>query len=309
MDRLTSIRTFVAIVEHGSQTEAARRLGRSQSSVVRSLGDLEKALDVQLLTRTTRRSALTPEGEQYFHDCKRILGEIEAAEERVREQRASPKGQIKLTAPVEFGNLVLAPTLLALQSELCELHLKVDLTDQPLDLVRGGYDVAVRIGELEDSGMIARRIGSMPSFVCAAPSLIAKVGKPADPHELADLPCVGVDIAKRRFGLAWKFNERSGEPFIVRPNPAFVSDSVALARTACRAGLGFAAFFGYQVASDLRDGTLVKVINSGNPERPINLLWPQQRPMPKRLHAVLRRIQTGVAEELRWMREVWRNLD
>lgn len=307
MDQLAAIRTFVAIVDGGSQTEAARRLGRSQSAVVRTLGELEKILDVQLILRTTRQSTLTPEGEQYYHDCKRVLSELDAAEERLRDRLSRPEGWIKLTAPVEFGNLVLAPTLMALQSEFDGLHFKVDLTDQPLDLVAGGYDIAVRIGDLDDSGMVARKIGSMPAFICAAPSLIERVGTVCDPRELINLPCVGVDIAKRRSGLMWKFGERDASPYVVRPDPVFVCDSVAMARTACRAGLGFALFFGYQVAADLRDGTLVRVLGTGNPERPIHLLWPPRRPMPRLMRTVLRRIEAGTKSELRWMRNVWKN--
>lgn len=305
MDKLTAIKTFVAIVEHGSQTEAARRLGRSQPTVVRSLAELEKSLDVKLMARTTRQSVLTLEGEQYYHDCKRLLEGLDTSEERIKEIQKSARGQIKLTAPVEFGNLVLAPTLLALQSEFPELRLKIDLTDQPLDLVGGGYDAAVRIGELPDSGMIARKVGKMPSFVCAAPVLVERLGVPENPQCLANLPCVGIDIAKRRFGLEWKFDELRGSPVVVRPDPGFVCDSVALARTACRAGLGYAAFFGYQVVEDLRGGTLVKVMESGNPERAVNLLWPPRQPMPKRVRAVLQRIEIGIRDELARMRTYW----
>ncbi len=306
MDRLAAIRTFVAIVECGSQTEAARRLGRSQPAVVRSLGELEKTLNVQLLSRTTRRSTLTPEGEQYFHDCKRVLAELDAAEARVRDGLAAPAGHVRLTAPVEFGNRVLAPSLGGLLEEFPGLRLKVDLTDQPVDLVAGGYDVAVRIGELEESGLIARRIGSMPSMVCAAPALIDRVGVPDAPADLGALPCIGIDIAHRKFGLVWRFRDEGGHPFTVRPNSVIVCNSVALARTMCRDGAGFAAFYAYQVADDLRAGTLVSVLaDPGYPLHPVSLLWPPRRPMPRRMRAVLRQIEAGIRAELDRMRGAW----
>ncbi|SLN45878.1 HTH-type transcriptional regulator DmlR [Roseivivax jejudonensis] len=303
MDRLAAIRTFIAIVECGSQTEAARRLGKSQPAVVRSLGELEKSLNVQLLTRTTRRSALTPEGEQFFHDCKRMLADLDAAEARVRDGLAATSGQVRVTAPVEFGNRVLAPALAGLMDEFAGLRLKVDLTDRPLDLVAGGYDVAVRIGDLEDSGLIARRIGSMSSFVCAAPALIDRVGRPTTATEFGSLPCIGIDIAKRRFGLVWRFRDLGGHPFTVRPNVVFVSDSVALARRMCRECVGFGAFYGYQVVDDLRAGSLVPVLPDPDyPVRAINLLWPPRRPMPKRMRAVLRHIEEGIRRELNEIR-------
>lgn len=303
MDRLTAIRTFVAIVECGSQTEAARRLGRSQPAVVRSLGELEKSLNVQLLTRTTRRSALTPEGEQFFHDCKRMLGELDAAEARVRDGLATTAGLVRVTAPVEFGNRVLAPALAGLLEEFSGLRLKVDLTDRPVDLVAGGYDVAVRIGDLEDSGLIARRVGSMPSFVCASPGLIDRVGSPASATDFSTLPCIGIDITRRRFGLIWRFRDAAGKPFTVRPNAVFVCDNVALARQMCRDGAGFGAFFGYQVADDIRAGTLVPVLaDPGYPLRAVSLIWPPRRPMPRRMRAVLRHIERGIRQEMDSMR-------
>lgn len=301
------MRTFVAIVECGSQTEAARRLGRSQPAVVRSLADLETALDVQLLTRTTRRSVLTQEGEQFFRDCKRLLAELDAAEVRVRDGLASAGGPVHLTAPVEFGNRVLAPALVGLLEEFPGLRLKVDLTDEPLDLVAGGYDIAVRIGELDDSGLIARKVGNMPSFICAAPSLIVRLGKPTEPSDLGTLPCIGVDISRRKFGLEWRFRDASGTPFVVRPNAIVVCDSVALARTLCHSGAGFGAFFGYQVADDLRSGALVSVLEDRDyPLRPVNLLWPPRRPMPRRMRSVIRRLEAGIQAEMKEMRTAWR---
>lgn len=306
LDKLSAIRTFVAIVECGSQTEAARRLGRSQPAVARSLADLEEALGVQLLTRTTRRSVLTQEGDQFFHDCKRVLDDLDAAEARARDSLASADGQVHLTSPVEFGNRVLAPALVGLLEDFPGLRLKIDLTDRPLDLVAGGYDIAVRIGELEDSGLVAKKVGDMPVFVCASPTLIGRVGEPIEPTDLVTLPCIGVDISRRKSGLEWRFRDASGTPFVVRPNAVVVCDSVALARRLCREGVGFGAFFGYQVADDLRSGALMPIFNDPEyPLRPVSLLWPPRRPMPRRMRSVLRRLEAGIREELNEMRAAW----
>ena len=300
MDKLAAIRTFVAIVECGSQTEAARRLGKSLPAVVRTLSELEKALSVQLLIRTTRHSHLTPEGALYLQDCKEILAKVGAAEARLRQAGDLPMGPISLTAPIEFGNRFVGRFLFDAAKEFPGLRFRVRLTDRPIDLVKGEFDIAIRIGELEDSGLKARKVGSMQTVVCASPELLDRCGAPARPAELADLPCVGVDISGRGYGMDWRFRERGGAEFHVRVEPSFLCDSVRLARSACLDGVGFGVFFSYQVIDELRDGRLKPVFRRNVPAaRPVSLLWPPETPMPMRLREVIRSLADGLSSELR----------
>ncbi|MDW4499183.1 LysR substrate-binding domain-containing protein [Sulfitobacter sp. D35] len=126
---------------------------------------------------------------------------------------------------------------------------------------------------------------------------------PTSATEFNTLPCIGIDISQRKFGLIWRFRDATGHPFSVRPNVVFECDSVALARRLCRHGVGFGAFFGYQVVDDIRAGTLVPVLPDPDyPLRPISLLWPPRRPMPRRMRAVLRHIELGIRQELDSMR-------
>ncbi|MEX0284579.1 MAG: LysR family transcriptional regulator [Paracoccaceae bacterium] len=307
MDKLAAIKTFVAIVECGSQTEAARRIGKSQPSVVRSLAELEKSLSVQLIDRNTRQSSPTPEGETFYHDCKALLADLESAETKVREQRAAPLGRIKLTSPVEFGNIAVAPAILDIAERFPGMTLQVDFSDVPVDLIAGGYDIAVRLGPLEDSRLIARKVGTMRTFVWGSPDLIDKVGMPAHPTQLADLPCVGVDIAKRRFGLTWSFAEPDRKPFSVRVNPKITCDGVRMARTACLEGVGFCAFHQYQVDQEYKQGTLLPVLTTYSmalPALPVNLLWVPKRPMPRRLRDVIKILKDHIHDHLDGIKDV-----
>ncbi len=307
MDKLAAIRTFVAIVDSGSQIEAARRIGKSQPAVVRSLAELEKSLSVQLLDRNTRQSSLTPEGEAFYHDCKALLADLESAENKIREKRAAPLGRIKLTSPIEFGNLVVAPAILEIVERFPGVTLQVDFSDAPVDLIEGGYDIAVRLGPLEDSRLIAKKVGTMRTLVWGSPELVERVGMPAHPKQLSELPCIGVDIAKRRFGLSWSFTEPNGEPFSVRVTPKIACDSVRLARTACRAGCGFCAFHHYQVEQDHKNGTLLPVLaaysHSSNP-LPVSLLWAPKRPMPRRTRDVIKILEAHVRKHLNSLSKV-----
>lgn len=307
MDKLAAMRTFVAIVDCGSQTEAARRIGKSQPAVVRSLAELEKSLSVQLLDRNTRQSSPTPEGEVFYQDCKALLADLESAENRVRELQAAPLGRIKLTSPIEFGNIVVAPAIQEMAERFPGLTIQADFSDAPVDLIAGGYDIAVRLGSLDDSRLIAKKVGIMRTFVWGSPELMERVGTPTHPKELAELPCIGVDIAKRRFGLAWSFAGPDREPFSVRVSPRITCDGVRLARNACRAGIGYCAFHHYQVDKDYKRGILQPVLTSYSQRLapiPVSLLWAPKRPMPQRLKDLINILETHLRNHLAGLRDV-----
>mgnify|MGYP000402641553 CR=1 FL=1 len=203
MDKLRAMNTFVRIVETGSLSAAATALDSSLSAVVRSLAQLEAALGVRLLNRTTRRIALTEEGRDYLAICQRVLAELQDAETLLGARRRSPAGKLAITAPVRFGSLHVAPLLADFLHEHPAMSAELLLLDRVVDLLEEGLDLAVRIGELPDSTLVAVPLGSTPRVVCASPGYLQRHGRPVVPADLAGHRCV------RFSGLApgteWEF--------------------------------------------------------------------------------------------------------
>ncbi|MEK9713334.1 MAG: LysR family transcriptional regulator, partial [Thalassolituus sp.] len=183
---LNEMAIFVHVVEAGSFTGAARHLGLPKSTVSRKITQLEERLGVRLIQRTTRSLRLTDTGNAYYNQCARILGEIEEANIAVTRMQSTPTGTLRITAPVLFGSTVLS----GLIAEFCDKHPQVTidmvLSDQKLDLVQEGIDVAFRVGTLEDSSLIGRHLGDVRSILCASPDYLKAHGTPAHPDQLAD---------------------------------------------------------------------------------------------------------------------------
>jgi DNA-binding transcriptional LysR family regulator len=171
MDKLRAMTTFVRIVETGSLTAAAERLGTSPTSVVRSLSALERALGVRLLNRTTRRMALTDEGRDYFERCRRLLSEVEDAENALLARQVTPAGRLVITAPVMFGRLHVAPLVIDFLAAFPDVRVELLLVDRIVDLIDEGIDLAIRIGTLPESSLVAIPLGSTRRIVCASPGI------------------------------------------------------------------------------------------------------------------------------------------
>ena len=184
MDKLRAMTTFVRIVETGSLTAAAERLRTSPTSVVRSLSGLERALGVRLLNRTTRRMALTDEGRDYFERCRRLLSEVEDAEAALLARQVKPAGRLVITAPVMFGRLHVAPLVIDFLAAFPDVRVELLLVDRIVDLIDEGIDLAIRIGTLPESSLVAIPLGSTRRVVCASPAYLASHGQPRHPNEL-----------------------------------------------------------------------------------------------------------------------------
>src|SRR5688572_7017047 len=268
MDKLRAMETFVRIVERGSLTAASGALNASLPSVVRTLGALEAALDVRLLNRTTRRIALTDEGREYYERCRRVLAEIEEAEAALSARRAAPKGRLRVTAPVMFGRLHVAPLAREFVARHTAVQLELVLLDRVVDLLEEGIDVAVRIAHLADSSLVAIRLGETRRVVCASPAYLRRAGTPRSPAELARHRCVSFG------GLApghseWQF---AGQRTAV--NAAFASNQIETALDACLAGLGLGQFLSYQVQRLLEEGRLRQVLGEFvPPPLPIHAIY------------------------------------
>jgi DNA-binding transcriptional LysR family regulator len=286
MDRLIAMRMFVEIVDRGSLTAAAEALGRSQPAVVRALAGLEAHLGTVLLRRTTRRMSLTPEGRDYLARCRRILADVDDAERAVGQDNAEPRGDLRVTAPVQFGQIHLGPILADFLKRYEQVRLDLLLVDRVVDLIEEGIDLALRIGHLADSSMVAVRIGEVRPIVCASPRLLERSGIPTHPGELSDLPCIRQQNLSRP-EATWSFLE-NGRSITVPINGRFGCNQIAAARTACIAGFGFGQFLSYQVTQEVSEGRLHIVLEEFEPKPwPVSLVYPGSRLVTARLRVLI----------------------
>lgn len=296
MDKLRAMATFVRIVEAGSLTAAAERLGASLTSVVRSLAALERALGVRLLNRSTRRIALTDEGREYFERCRRLLAEVEEAEAALTARQLAPSGRLAITAPVMFGRLHVGPVVGELLAAHPALRVELLLLDRVVDLLEEGIDLAVRIGELPDSSLVALPLGATRRIVCASPAYLARHGRPEAPGELASHRCI------RFTGLApgqeWEFGGTGG-PQRVAIDEVFATNHIDAALDACVQGLGCGRFLAYQARELLAAGTLVRILRAFEPPPvPVSLVYPHSRLLSSRVRAFIERAVPRLRERL-----------
>src|SRR6266404_6586197 len=186
MDKLASLRAFVKVVELGSFSEAARQLRLSRSAVSKYIGDLEDSLGVQLLNRTTRHASPNENGQSYFERAMSILSDIDAADQAVTHLQSTPRGLLRINAPMSFGTIRLGPALADFMIKYPEMQLQLVLSDNLLDPVQDGFDVTLRIAELESSSLIARKIAPMPRVICASADYLKRHGTPHHPQDLRD---------------------------------------------------------------------------------------------------------------------------
>lgn len=282
MDKLRAMQIFVHIVDAGSLTAAANTLGMSGPAVVRSLAALERSVGVRLLQRTTRRSSLSDEGREYYERCKRVLSEVEAADAALSARRIEPKGRLRLTAPVTYGRMHLAPVVSAFAARYPGIEVELLLLDRVVDLVEEGIDAAVRIGHLPESTLVALRLGQTRRVVCAAPAYLKRAGTPSVPQELAQHRCVlftGLSATSE-----WSFAGKP--PRRVAIFPFLRTNQIDVGLDACRSGYGCAQFLSYQVKDLIAAGKLVRVLADFEPPPvPINLVYPHTRHLSPNVRA------------------------
>jgi len=279
------MRTFVEIVDRGSLSAAAETLGRSLPTMVRTLASLEHALGAVLLRRTTRRMALTEEGRAYLERCRRILADVNEAEDLVGATQGELRGQLRVTAPALFGQMHVASAVIEFIRRHRAVQVELLLLDRVVDLVDEGIDAAVRIARLPDSSMIGIPVAKMRRVVCASPALLRSTGLPERPEALANHPCV------RFHGLApggtWHFRN-GGKEIAVPVHGAFTTNQAAAAVEACAAGLGFGLFLAYQVEQEVRARRLEIVLREFEPPPiPVSLVYAEARLLSPRLRVFL----------------------
>jgi DNA-binding transcriptional LysR family regulator len=280
MDKLRAMETFVRIVERGSLTAAADTMRSSLPAVVRTLAALEAELGVRLLNRTTRRIALTDEGREYYERCRRVLAEVDEAEAALSARRAAPKGRLRITAPVMFGRLHVAPVATGFAARHPAVQLELILLDRVVDLLEEGVDLAVRIAHLPDSSLVAIRVGETRRVVCGSPAYLRRAGTPQSPAELARHRCVSSSGLNPGFD-EWRFDKER-----VAVHPALASNQIDAALDACVSGLGLGQFLCYQVQALLDAGRLKRVLADFEPAPlPIHVIYAHARLLSSNVRA------------------------
>jgi len=271
---------FVATVDRGSFTATARAFHLTPSMVGKHIRSLEDRLGVRLLTRTTRRQSLTESGRSYYERCVRILREVRDAEASAESLRTAPKGELRITAPISFGALRLAPLLAKYLAAYPEVSVELDLNDAVVDVVQEGFDAAIRIGKLVDSTFVARRLDPYPMMICAAPSYLQRAGVPQTPVDLLGHTCV--DFTLWRSYRGWSLVRTNLAPDGA-PTCRFRSNNALALRSAALQGVGLILQPRVVLEDDVAAGRLVEVLSRfAPPARPINLLYPRDhRPTPK----------------------------
>jgi LysR family transcriptional regulator, regulator for bpeEF and oprC len=274
---LRSLAVFVKVSGHRSFAKAARDLGITQSAVSNAVSRLEQRLGVHLLARTTRRVNLTEDGAAFLDRCRRILADLEEAEMVLRRARVTPTGRLRVDMPVSFGRLKIVPLLGAFRAEYPELSLALSFTDRYVDLVEEGIDVAIRIGALQDSSLIARRVTQTRFRVFGAPAYFAAHGRPRTFDDLAHHNCLPFTSRETRLVRDWRFRRSGADPTSTpRGNPSF-SDGAAICAAAC-AGYGLAQMHDYYADAPLVAGALEPVLVSFEPAAdPISVVYPPTR--------------------------------
>jgi DNA-binding transcriptional LysR family regulator len=276
---------LLAVVDAGSLSAAARRLGTPLPTVSRKLAELEAHLHTRLLHRTTRSLSLTEAGAAYVEACRRILEEVGEAERSAAGEYATPMGDLTLTAPVVFGRLHIVPVVAEFLAQYPKIGIKLLLTDRVVHLMEEQIDVALRIGELPDSTLMASGVGMVRMVVCGSPAYLAKHGVPSRPQDLAAHDCIGFDVLESR--RAWVFGSgKSALSVPVVSRLAVITAEAAI--DAAALGVGLVRVLSYQVAEAVTNGTLSVVLQDyESAPLPVSLVHKGQAPLPLKLRAFL----------------------
>ncbi|WP_045835746.1 LysR family transcriptional regulator [Hyphomicrobium sp. 99] len=259
MDRFRAMKAFVAVADAGSLSAAARRMGTPLANISRLLAQLEGQLDCVLIERTTRRMALTAAGRDYLDACRRVIETLEASESRIAGQSEELAGAIAITAPVSFGRLQILPLVTEFLGPHPRIDVRLLLTDRNIDLVEDDIDVAVRIGDLRDSGLLAMRVGSLRLVTCASPQLLKGRAIPSSPSDLADRPCITFS-GLMQGGSRWVFKSKRHGRKAVRVHPRFNVNTAEAAVDASISGVGIVRVLSYQAEAAIQAGQLVPLL-------------------------------------------------
>lgn len=296
LDDLPALAAFARIVSAGSMSAAARELDVPLSVVSKRLAQLEKAVGVRLLQRTTRRQTLTEEGAQFHVRVLRILEEVEQAELLLTRSRQEVAGLLRVTAPGEFGRQHIVPIVADFQRLHPALAVQLELTDAVVNLLETGQDLAIRFGSLQDSTMIARRLAPNYRVACASPAYLAQYGAPTHPAELGQHRCILIGDQRR---AEWRF--QGTEPVTVRVNGAIVTNDGQAAHEFALQGAGIVVKSIWDVGDDLLQRRLQRVLPAHTmPTAPLQAIFPHSQNMAPRVRAFVDYLQVRLQQAWRW---------
>lgn len=285
MDRFDAMSVLLAVVEEGSLSAGARRLRAPLTTISRKVADLEQHLGTRLLIRTSRRVELTDAGRDYVAASRRILEQVEEAERTVAGEYSEPRGTLAVTASVVLGRRHVVPLAAEFLAEHPRIDLRLFLIDRHVNLVEEHLDLGIRVGHLEDSGLMARRVGEVRRIFCASPGYLARRGVPIRPEDLSDHD--GITFRGFTISPEWRYRGDSAA-LSVEPRTRLAVNSTEAAIDAALAGVGVARVLSYQIVDELRSGALVPLLEAFAPEAiPVQLVYAAQGQLPIKARAFL----------------------
>jgi DNA-binding transcriptional LysR family regulator len=298
-DPLNEMAVFSRVVATGSLSSAARELGVSPAFVSRRLSSLEARLGVRLINRTTRTLHLTEEGAGYHESCSRVLAEIEEANAAVAAAgRGEPQGVLRVALPAAFGNQHVAPLVPRFAERYPKVQLSLSLSDRTVNLVEEGFDVAIRIADLEDSSLAARKLAPNRRVVCASPAYLDRHGEPRTPEELLSHNC----LTSRDFSSNWDYRRPDGRPGAIRVSGRYCCDNWEVLREWALAGLGIALKSTWDVRRHLEDGSLVSLLPgyTFDTDVAIYAVYPHRRHLPAKTRVFIEFLADSFGPEPYW---------
>ena len=286
MNKFLAITVFTRVAENGGFTAAARKLGMSVSAVTKTVARLEDELGTQLFHRTTRQLSTTDYGQEFYERCVRILADLEEAELELQRGQVAPRGRIRVVVPLSFGRVTLVPELPAFFEQHPDVIVDLSFSDsnRPIDMIRDGYDVAVRTGHISDSRLVTRLLTRSPQVTVAAPPYLKKYGVPQAPEDLANHNCV----VGSRITPDWHFIDAKGEEITVTVHGNSIIDSGDALREAAVAGLGIVQGTWWLFRKDLERGSLQSVLTDYTIEgAPISVLYAANRHLPQKVRVFI----------------------
>ena len=295
---LDEMAVFAKVVASGSLSAAARDLGLSTAVVSRRLAALESRLGVRLVNRTTRRLALTDEGAAYHEACARILAEIEDADAAATARRVEPQGVLKVALPASFGHKHIAPLVPPFAERYPRIQLVFSLSDRTVNMIEEGYDLAIRIGELEDSSLAARKLAPNRRVVCASPAYLARHGAPRTPEDLQRHNCLTTNDLQ----MTWEYKDPDGKRGSVRVSGQYACDNWEVLREWALAGLGIALKSTWDVRLQLEGGLLVPVLPGYDfgTDVAIYAVYPHRRYLPAKTRVFIDYLAESFGPEPYW---------
>jgi DNA-binding transcriptional LysR family regulator len=285
MDRIEAMQAFLAVADLEGFAPAARKLGLSPSGVTRLIAALEEHLGARLLQRTTRSIALTDAGARYLARVRRILADVEEAEASIKDERTRPSGRLVISAPIGFGRLHVSPMMSEYLKRYPEVSGELRLTDRVINLVEDGVDLAVRIGHLADSSLVARHVGEMRRIVVASPGYLKAHGEPKTPEAIASHQTIQFGATMASPDLRFV---RDGKEVRVAPVPRLLTNSADAAIQYAVAGGGLTRVLAYQAADAIRRGRLKIVLAKfEQPPLPIHVVYPTSRLLSAKVRAFI----------------------